>query len=300
MITPPYLKNDDLVALVATAKNFKPEDIQPAIQLLEGWGLRVVLGKNVYNHFHQFAGTDEERLEDLQMFLDDKEVRAIFCIRGGYGTSRIIDQIKFARFRKHPKWVVGFSDITLLLNHLNRFKIESLHAIMPILFKDEGTEKSLKSLKDTLWGKSLKYSIKPHQLNRIGESEGRIVGGNLSILNTTVGTKSDFKSKGRILFIEDLDEYLYHLDRMMIHLKRAGKLENLSGLIVGHFSKMKDNPTPFGKTFQEIILDAVKEYDFPVCFNFPVGHEPLNLSMICGRKATINVSEAKVELKFED
>jgi muramoyltetrapeptide carboxypeptidase len=294
---PPYLKDKDKVAIVATAKNFSPELLDFAIKTIEGWGLKVILGKNLYKKFNQFAGTDKERLKDLQSALDHKDIRAVLCARGGYGTSRIIDQVNWKDFKKSPKWIAGFSDATVLHCHLQKQGFQSIHSTMPLLFTKDNAS-SIISLKHALFGEKIQYEIKGDPLNRTGTAKGLLIGGNLSILTTLSATNSDLNTKGRILFIEDIDEYLYHIDRMMVHLKRSGKLEKLAGLVVGHFTAMKDNDIGFGKNVKEIVLDAVKEYKFPVCFNFPAGHEPDNMALKFGATAILNVKKEKSLLNF--
>ncbi len=294
-IIPPYLQKGDTVAIVATARKISMEELQPAIDIINAWGLKVVLSKNIFCVDNQFAGTDEERAADMQWALDDNNIKSVICARGGYGTVRIIDKLDFTNFLKHPKWVVGYSDITVLHQHINQnFSIASLHATMPINFavNEEATE----SLRKALFGEELNYTIPAHSLNRAGEAIGELIGGNLSLIYALCGSKSDIDTKGKILFIEDLDEYLYHIDRMMMNLKRSGKLQNLTGLIVGGMSDMKDNTVPFGKTAEEIILDAVKEYNYPVCFNFPAGHIHRNLAMVMGREVCLSVSTNSVYL----
>src|ERR1017187_6931867 len=270
MVSPKYLKTGDKIGIVACARKISREEIQSAIDILNSWGLEVVLGKNLFHADNQYSGTDKERAEDLQAMLDDPSIKAFISGRGGYGTIRIIDKIDFTQFKKRPKWIVGYSDITVLHSHINNLKIETLQATMPVNFTKnaEATE----SLRKALFGEKLNYAIETHPLNRKGNAQGIIVGRNLSLLYALTGSISDIDTKGKILFIEDLDEYLYHIDRMMINLKRSGKLGNLAGLVVGGMTGMKDNAIPFGKTAEEIILDAVKDYNFPVCFNFPAGH----------------------------
>jgi muramoyltetrapeptide carboxypeptidase len=297
LIQPPYLKEKDKVVIIATAKKFSPEQLNTAITTLEAWGLNVVLGKNLFKTYHQFAGTDKERLKDLQSALDNKDIKAIFCARGGYGTSRIIDQVDLKLFKKFPKWLAGFSDVTVLHAHLQRHGFQSIHSTMPILFSKD-KKSSILSLKNALFGEELNYSFKGDKLNRAGSAKGIILGGNLSILNTIISTASDIDTKGKILLIEDIDEHLYHIDRMIIHLKRAGKLKKLAGLVVGHMTGMKDNDIPFGKNVKEIILDAVKEYKFPVSFNFPSGHEPENLALKFGGKINLVVGKDKSSVEF--
>ena len=268
---PPYLKEGDKIALISTARKISSEELQAAIECIESWGLDVVLGKHLFNSHHQFSGKDDERTRDLQSMLDNPEVKAVLCVRGGYGTVRIIDDIDFSHFQKNPKWLAGFSDITVLHSHIHKLNVASLHSTMPISFSTNTTE-SIKSLKDALFGKHLSIEIDLHPFNRFGEVKGQIVGGNLSILYSLMGSPSDLNTDGKILFIEDIDEYLYHIDRMMMNLKRSGKLSNLKGLIVGGMTKMNDNTIPFGKDAESIIKDVVSEYNYPLCFGFPAGH----------------------------
>jgi muramoyltetrapeptide carboxypeptidase len=297
MIQPQKLQKGDTVGLLALACKVDFQALIPAIKVLENvWGLKVVLGTSLKSEFHQFAGTDEIRANDFQEMLDNPAIKAIFSARGGYGSSRILDQIDFTQFIQSPKWVVGFSDITAVLCHIHNLNIESLHATMPKLFLQEGGENSLENLRKILFGESLNYTIPSLTLNRIGKTQGQLIGGNLAILTHIIGSKSDIETAGKILFLEDVNEYLYSIDRMMIQLKRARKLENLAGLIVGHFSDLQDNTVPFGKTANEIIQDAVAGYSFPVCYNFPVGHEPENWTMPIGRQVSLDVQEVEVKL----
>ncbi len=264
------------------------EELQPALDLFKNNGLEVVFGKNLFGSEHQFSGTDGERAADLQQMLDDPSVKAVISARGGYGTMRIIDMIDFTTFRKHPKWIIGYSDITVLHSHIHNFGIETLHATMPINF-DKHPEATA-TLLAALAGEKLSYAVGAHALNKTGEAAGPLVGGNLSLLYALTGSVSDISTKGKILFIEDLDEYLYHIDRMMLNLKRSGKLEGLAGLVVGGMTDIKDNTVPFGKSAEEIIIDAVKEYNYPVCFNLPAGHIGRNLALVLGRKMKLVVT----------
>ena len=299
ILTPPSLKSNDTVAIVATARHLKKEELHKAIETFESWGLKVKLGTNLWNVSGQFAGTDNERLNDLQQMIDDPEVRAVFCARGGYGTTRIIDRVDFTSLSKSLKWIVGFSDITAILCHLHALQIESIHSIMPALFGRAGAENDIESLKNILFGNPEKIVSQAHHLNRAGKAKGQLIGGNLSIINNIIGTASDIDTTGKILFIEDVDEYLYHIDRMMVHLKRANKLADLSGLVVGKMTDMRDNTIPFGKTAYEIIHEHVREYNYPVCFDFPVGHEvSSNIALPCGRQAELLVSIEEVILDF--
>lgn len=289
MNRPPHLKKGDKIGIVACARKISEQELQAPVEIIHSWGLEVVFGKNVFKSADQFSGTDEERTEDLQQVLDDSSVKAVISARGGYGTVRIIDKIDFAKFKMNPKWIIGYSDITVLHSHIHNFGIETLHATMPINFTKnaEATE----SLRKVLFGEALHYEVESHTLNRAGDAEGELVGGNLSLLFALTGSSSEIDTKGKILFIEDLDEYLYHVDRMMIALKRAGKLDGLKGLIVGAMSDMKDNTIPFGKTAEEIIIDAVKEYNYPVCFGFPAGHIDRNLAVVFGRGTVLKVGD---------
>lgn len=291
-LAPPFLQPGHRVALVATARKTSPAEVAAAVETLRGWGLEVVLGASIGAESHQFAGPDDLRRRDLQAQLDDPAIRAIFCARGGYGTPRIVDELDFNAFRQHPKWVVGFSDITVLHTHLLRVGFQSLHGPMLVLFGQAGGEAALDSLRRALFGDSLTYVAPPHPLNRVGQATGELVGGNLSLLHTLTGTASQASFAGRILFLEDVDEYLYHVDRMLLHLHRSGQLAGVAGLVVGHFSLMRDNAIPFGQTAYEIIDHYTRRYDFPVGYGFAVGHEPDNQALVVGRSATLTVGEA--------
>jgi muramoyltetrapeptide carboxypeptidase len=267
------------------------EEMAPAIRVLESWGYRVVEGKCLYGISNQFSGTDDERAADFQAMLDDPEIKAIFCARGGYGSVRIVDKLDLTSFRSNPKWIVGYSDITVFHSHIHKqYGIQTLHAAMPINFPPDGTmNESLESLKTILEGGHTSYEIPAHEFNTNGKADGKIIGGNLSILYSLGGSKSDIDTRGKILFIEDLDEYLYHIDRMMMNLKRSGKLEGLAGLIVGGMNDMNDNEIPYGQTAYEIIADAVSDYSYPVLFNFPAGHVRTNLGLIMGGRYEMEV-----------
>lgn len=298
MISPKYLQKNDTVAIVSTARKISLEAIQPAIELIESWGLNVKIGKTIGLEENQFAGTDKQRRNNFQDMLDDDEVQAIWCARGGYGTVRILDSLDFSRFKNNPKWLVGYSDITVLHNHINNFGIESIHATMPINIVKNSSE-ALKSLKDALFGNGLSYSIESDKLNRPGSVTGELVGGNLSILYSLLGSETTINTDGKILFLEDLDEYLYHIDRMMQNLKRNGYFDNLKGLIVGSMFDINDNIIPFGKTAKQIVFDVCKDYDFPICFNFPAGHIDDNRALILGRKMELRVNKGKSAISFE-
>jgi muramoyltetrapeptide carboxypeptidase len=289
-ITPPYLQKGDRVAIVCPAKKL-PKPMDDAVALLQSWGLEVVLGQTVNAEHHQFAGNDQLRAQDLQHYINDDTIKAIFAARGGYGTVRIIDLVDFSRLNIHPKWIIGFSDITVLHAHLfQNFDLCTVHGQMPINIPD-GTAASVETLRKALFGETVTYSIAPQPLNRFGSAKGTLIGGNLAILQSVAGSVSDYNYDGKILFIEDVGEYLYSIDRMMYMLKRAGKLANLAGLIVGGFTDVKDNDIPFGQTAYEVIKALVEEYDYPVCFDFPAGHVADNWAMVFGREVSLIINE---------
>jgi muramoyltetrapeptide carboxypeptidase len=297
MQKPSNLKQGDKVVILSTARKISEAEIAPAVQVFEHWGLSVVVGANLFNESAQFSGTTTQRTADFQEAMDNEDIRVIFCARGGYGTVKIIDALDFTKFIKKPKWIVGYSDVTVLHNHINQnFVIETIHGTMPINFLTH-THESLESLKNALFGAPLKYEFAADQLNKNGSAKGELVGGNLSIIYSLTGTNSQLNTTGKILFIEDLDEYLYHVDRMMQNLKRAGILEGLAGLIVGGMSDMNDNAIPYGKTAKEIILEAVSEFEYPVCFDFYAGHLADNRALIMGRQVALTVGES-CNLKF--
>ena len=293
-----YLKSGDKIALVATARKISEAELEFALESLKKWGLIPVLGKHIFAVSNQFAGTDSQRAEDLQWALDDPQMKAILIVRGGYGTIRILDLIDFSRFKVNPKWLIGYSDVTALHSHVHAQMsgLATIHATMPVNFNKN--EEALESLKNCLFGKQQTYLLPTHALNRKGEACGVVVGGNLSLIFALTGTASDIDTNGKILFLEDLDEYLYHIDRMMLNLKRTGKLAGLKGLVIGGFTEMKDNLIPFGKNAEEIILDAVKEYHFPVAFNFPAGHVNRNLGIYLGYEVHLQVTNEGATFKY--
>lgn len=300
MIAPKSLKKGDLIAVVSTARKVSKEELAPAIKMIEEWGLKVVLGKTIGVEENQFAGNDALRANDLQEMLDNPEIKAIWCAKGGYGTVRIIDKLNFSSFKKQPKWIIGYSDITVLHSHIHTFGIETLHA-QTLLGLEKKSEETAKSIQNVLFGKDylISYSMDSLQeYNRSGFARGELVGGNLSILYSLCGSNSAIKTNGKILFIEDLDEYLYHIDRMMMNLKRNGMFDNLAGLIIGGMTEMNDNAIPYGKSTAEIIFDTVREYNYPVCFEFPSGHIEDNRALIMGREAELNVQGSRINVQF--
>ncbi|MDF2187656.1 LD-carboxypeptidase [Paraflavitalea sp. CAU 1676] len=298
--TPPYLLPGDTIGITCPAGFMAAEKAQTCIEVLQQWGYKVKVGKTLgSDSTNYFSGTDEERLHDFQVMLDDEEVKAILCGRGGYGMGRIIDQVSFKSFKKNPKWIIGFSDITVLHAHLySNYGIASMHAPMAAAFNDDGYKNEyVQSLKQALEGKTARYHGEGHEFNQKGEAIGELVGGNLSLLAHIIGTPSDIKTKGRILFLEDIGEYMYNVDRMLYQLKRSGKLDKLAGLIIGGFTDNKDTERPFGKTIYEIIHDIVKDYDYPICFNFPVSHEKENYALKVGVGYKLKVTKHKVTLE---
>lgn len=298
-LTPPYLKKGDTVAITCPAKKL-PHEITDAVRLLESWGLKVLLGETVHAEFNQYAGNDELRTKDFQRFLDDNSVKAIFAARGGYGTIRIIDEIDFTGFATHPKWIIGFSDITVLHSHIYAcYHAPSIHGQMPLTIPD-GTKDSLETLRKALFNEPFDYQYASLTENRPGEAEGVLIGGNLTLLMTMTGSVSEMDYSDKILFIEDVGEYLYSIDRMMWNLKRAGKLAQLKGLLVGGFTELKDNDIPFGKTADEIIKEHVKDYNFPVCYEFPAGHIENNHALILGKTVNLKAGQQNVHITYLD
>jgi len=299
-LRPPVLEPGNKVGIVAPARKVSREEMAPAIKMLRSWGYDVIEGEHLYNQENQYSGTDEQRTANFQSMLDDPDIKAIFCARGGYGSVRIIDKLDFSSFSEHPKWIVGYSDITVFHSHINRhFGIQTLHAAMPVNFPPDGQmNNSLKSMNAILRGEYPEYHISGHPFNWPGRARGVLTGGNLSMLYSMSGTPSDIETDGKILFIEDLDEYLYHIDRMMMNLKRSGKLQKLAGLVVGGMNDMNDNPIPFGRTAYEIIADSVSDYDFPKIFGFQGGHISENLGLIIGGMCEMEVTSDASVLRF--
>lgn len=300
IIIPPYLKKGDTIGMVCPAGYMPKEKMKTCMEVLQrDWGFRVKEGKTLGSGENYFSGTDAERLADIQEMLDDPEVKAVLCARGGYGVGRIIDQVDFRKFRKHPKWLIGFSDITVLHAHIHtRYHIATLHAPMAGAFQDDGFKNEfVQSLRKSLTGKKAFYEAAVHPFNHPGKVSGVLVGGNLALLAHLVGTPSDLRTKGKILFVEDVGEQLYNIDRMFYQLKRSGKLDKLAGLVIGGFTDCKDTDRPFGKTAYEIIHDIVKEYTYPVCYGFPVSHEKENYALKVGGTYTLSVSRNTVKLR---
>lgn len=295
---PAFLQKGDTVGILSTARKIDPINLQPAINLLESWGLHVVIGKTIGKSDNQLAGADWQRATDFQEMLDNPKIKAIWTAKGGYGTVRIIDRIDFTKFRKKPKWIVGFSDVTVLHSHINTMGIETLHGMMAVSAKT-ATPYAIESLRKSLFGEKLEYHIPKHPYNKSGKVKGEIVGGNLSVLYSILGSKSEADYKGKILFIEDLDEYLYHIDRMMMNLKRNGCFDGIKGLIIGGMTEMNDNDIPWGKDALQIVQDVLKDYDFPIIYNFPAGHMKDNRALILGETVLMDVNDTESLVKFE-
>ena len=303
LIQPKYLKTGDSIAILAPAGVLiqREEIINQAKELVESWGLNVIIGDHVFNQDNHFSGTDEERTSDFQKALDNPSIKAIWCARGGYGSGRILDKLDYTNFRVSPKWIIGYSDITAFHSHVHNLGIQTIHAMMgtSLSFNPEETELSIETFRKALFGEELSYNINSSEFNRKGEAEGILVGGNLSILQNMLGSVSQLNTDGKILFIEEIGEYKYHIDRMLQGLKRAGYFNNCKGLIIGDISNIKKNTTPWGSSIEQLILDVVKEFDFPVLFNFPAGHETDNRALLFGKIIKMNIDSNNSEIIFK-
>lgn len=304
LIQPPYLKAGDTVAIVAPSGILKnrEREVQQATDLLKSWGLNVVVGRYVFNKANHFAGTDDERCEDLQMVMDDPKISAIWCARGGYGTVRILDKLDYTKFKKNPKWLIGYSDITALHNQFHNEGFQSIHALMCVSLTKDLSEikETIETFKSTIFGNSVNYTLEGSSYNRTGETSGQLVGGNLTILHTMLGSKESIDTKGKILFIEEIGEYKYHIDRMLQSMKRAGYFDNCKGVIVGDMSRLRKNTTLWGTSIQQLILDALADYNFPISFNMPAGHEKDNRALILGKTIELKVTKKETSLVFVD
>ncbi|MEO9572259.1 MAG: LD-carboxypeptidase [Polaribacter sp.] len=304
LITPPYLKTGDSIVILAPAGILKhrQETMLKAKELAESWGLKVKLGKHIFNKNSHFAGTDDERTADFQEALDNANIKAIWSGRGGYGSVRVLDKLDYTTFLKNPKWVIGYSDITAFHSHIHNLGVETMHAMMGTSVDDkpEETIETLDSFQKAIFGKQLKYNIPSSKYNRKGKVEGQIVGGNLALLASMLGSKSQTNTKGKIIFIEEIGEYKYAIDRMLQSLKRAGYFNNCAGVIIGDISKIKKNSTNWGYTIEELVLDVVKEYDFPVLFDFPAGHNADNRALIFGRKVKLKIGKKESSVVFTE
>lgn len=300
--TPPYLQKGDTIAIVAPAGILKNRKhvIDRAKDLAESWGLKVVYGKHMFNQEHHFAGTDEQRCEDFQKALDNPNIKAIWSARGGYGSVRILDRLDFTKFLENPKWIIGYSDITAFHNHIHNLGIETLHAMMGTSMQDkvEDIEETIATFRKALFGESLRYEIQSSKYNREGDVSGELVGGNIAILASMLGSDSQMSTKGKILFIEEIGEYKYSIDRMLQSLKRAGYFNGVNGVLVGDMTKIKKNTTPWGSSIEQLILDVVPN-EIPVLFNFPAGHEPDNRALIMGREVELQIGKNTSNVIFK-
>lgn len=300
---PPFLKQGDTVAIVAPAGILKNREgeINKAKVLLKRWGLRTVVGKHVFNQENHFAGTDDERCEDFQNALDDSSIKAIWCARGGYGSVRILDKLNWDAFKMSPKWVIGYSDITAIHGAVQNLGYQSLHAMMCTSLQDDEVtiKETITTFKDAIFGAPQNYILEGSKYNRPGNAQAPIVGGNLTMLHTMLGSKTSLDTSGKILFIEEIGEYKYHIDRMLQSLKRAGYFDKCSGVIVGDMTKIKRNTTPWGSTIEQLILDVLSEYSFPIAFNMKAGHDKDNRAFILGKTAAFTVNKRQTSIMFE-
>jgi len=295
---PPYLKKGDTIGILATARKVDMAPLQPAINLLKSWGLNVVIGKTVGLDDNQLAGQDWQRATDFQQMLDNPSIKAIWSAKGGYGTVRMIDRLNFTKFKQNPKWIVGFSDLTVMHSHINNFDIATLHSIACISVSG-ATPEAIEGLKKGLFGGKIEYTLPAHAYNKTGKAHGELIGGNLSVLYSIMGSPSEANYKGKIIFIEDLDEYLYHIDRMMMNLERNGYFKEVKGIIIGGMTKMRDNDIPWGHDALQIIQDITKEYNIPICFNFPAGHIKDNRALVFGKQITLDVTATSTKITFD-
>jgi muramoyltetrapeptide carboxypeptidase len=304
MIKAPYLRAGDTVAIVAPSGilNHKEKEINLAKNLLKSWGLHVILGEHVFNKANHFAGTDSERAEDLQWALDDPNIKAIWCARGGYGTVRLLDKLDYSKFMENPKWLIGYSDITALHNQIHNLGYASVHALMCTSLTEDLSEieTAVSTLKKAVFGEKLSYTLDSNEYSKPGAAEGVLVGGNLTLLHTMLGSDTSIETSGKILFFEEIGEYKYHVDRMLQSLKRAGYFDNCKGLIVGHMSKMRKNTTPWGSSVEQLILDALSDYNFPILFGFPSGHEDDNRALVLGKRVEITVGVERSSVVFKE
>ena len=304
-ISPTFLKAGDIIGITAPAGYITSDEIRSAVQKMETWGYKIKIGETIDKRDFTFGGTDEERARDFQQMLDDPKIKAIMCARGGYGVVRIIDKLNWDKFKVKPKWIIGFSDVTVIHSHLNKnFGIASIHSKMCNSFPDDWSlaepiqVETIEAIQLALSGEKMKYTVMPNPQNKLGTADGVLIGGNLKMLETLAGTRSDINTAGKILFVEDTGEYMYSIDRMFWNLKRTGKLSLLKGLIIGGFKvKVDEDSDDFGRTLQDVVLEKIKAYHYPVCFDFPVGHQRNNYALKCGVKHRLEVKTENVSLK---
>lgn len=301
MIFPPKLKSGDIVGLVAPARKISPLQVEPAIIVLESWGLTTRLGENIFSSNHSYlAGTDKERAKDFQSMIDDPDVKAIFCARGGYGSTRIIEDIDFTSLKRNPKWIIGFSDVTAFHLRLLSNGIASIHATMPIFYGRKESQRSVESIRKVLFDGHCEITSELSEFNRAGHTAAQVLGGNLSLLMDSLNTPSEPDLENKILIVEEVDEYFYKLDRMFTQLRRTGKLKGLAGLVIGHMTDIKNSDLDFGETVHDIVMHAVRDYQYPVAFSFPSGHHEPNHAWIQGGEATLDVTVNNVVLNYRN
>ena len=303
LVTPPYLQQGDSIVILAPAGILKPSRkavVLKAKKLAESWGLKVVLGKNMFKNGKHFAGSDEERCQDFQDALDNPNIKAIWSARGGYGSVRIIDKLDFTKFKESPKWVIGYSDITAFHNHIHNLGVETIHGMMATSLEEKPEEiiKTILSFKKSLFGEQLSYAIPSSTYNRKGNVKGQIIGGNLAILTSMLGSESQLNTEGKILFIEEIGEYKYSIDRMLQSLKRAKYFTKVKAVIIGDMSSIKKNSTKWGSSIEQLILDVLPK-NIPVLFDFPAGHEGDNRAMIFGREIQLAVNSDQSSVVFK-
>ncbi|RZS99064.1 S66 peptidase family protein [Aquimarina brevivitae] len=290
MLKPTFLTKGDKIGIVSTARKVSSKEIKASLKLIASWGLVPILGKTIDKEYHQFAGTDNERSADFQSMIDNDEIAAVWCARGGYGTVRVIDEIDFSKFKQQPKWIIGYSDITVLHTHIHNLGVATMHAPMPIDLH-KCLPSAIEGFKNSIFGTPKKLVFKGYTGNRQGHMQGELIGGNLSMLYSLCGSASAIETTNKIICIEDLDEYLYHVDRMAQNLKRNAFFENIAGLLIGGMTKMHDNTVPFGKDALQIIAEIVSDYNFPVAFNCPFGHVKNNQTLLFGTEVAVQVGE---------
>lgn len=303
LVCPPYLQVGDTIALLAPAgilRN-KKEIIDKAIEEVESWGLHVKVGENMYKQHHHFAGSDAQRIRDFQAALDNPNIKAIWTARGGYGTVRILDGLDYTKFIQNPKWLIGYSDITALHNQIHNLGFETIHGMMAVNFGSDpiAISETIESFKKAIFGDALVYELPPNSYNKKGTVTGQLVGGNLTLLHCMLGSETSIDTRDKILFIEEVGEYVYHVDRMLQSLKRAGYFKHVKGVIMGDISRIRKNPTPFGKTVQQVVLDNLEGLNIPVAFGMPAGHKDRNVSLIFGRNVTLSVSDKGTKVIFD-
>lgn len=297
MISPPLLRTGDKIGLVATGRKVCSQDIETACATLASWGLEVIRSPNLHSNAHQYlAGSDAQRLADFQQLLNNPEIKAVICARGGYGTTRILDDLDFSALITNPKWIVGFSDITAFHLKLHKLGIKSIHSTMPIVFAKSDSGPSVESLRSALFTNGTRISAQPNKSNKYGKATGQVMGGNLSLIVDAIGTSNDPDTSGKILVLEEVDEYSYRIDRMLVHLKRSGKLDHIAGMVIGHMTDIKETELSFGETIENIVLTKTSKQKYPIAFNFPIGHQNPNLAWVHGSVMTLNVTETGAEL----